>query len=170
MDRTLWLVGMMGSGKTTVAPRVAEILGAEWVDTDDAVEHLAGLRIVDLIAESESTFRDYESDVVFETAGECLVVACGGGVVVRSDNVEQMRASGLVVWLRAELATLIARIGPGDGRPLVGDVPADSLERILGERTPMYGAAAHAIVDTDGRAPEEVAAEVVRAWNASSAE
>jgi shikimate kinase len=170
MERTLWLIGMMGSGKTTVAPLVADHLQTEWVDTDDLVEHLSGRRITDLVAESESVFREHEAEVVAETAGRQLVVACGGGVVVRPDNVERMRASGLVVWLQAAVDTLVARVGDADGRPLVGGDSSDSLERILDERAGLYGAAAHAVVGTDDRDPAEVAMEVVRAWNASSGE
>jgi shikimate kinase len=169
MAGTLWLVGMMGSGKSTVAPLVARELGLEWTDTDDLVADMAGRRLVDLLVESEEAFRDLEASIVRELAGSELVVACGGGVVTRSDTVDVMRRSGHVIWLRARHLTLLERVGDGAGRPLLGDDPAAALEQIGDERAALYGAAAGSIVEVDERDPDEVAAEVVRAWNASSA-
>lgn len=169
MARTLWLIGMMGAGKSTVAPLVADSLDRDWVDGDEAVEHLSGRRISDLFAESEAAFREIEAEVVEEVAGNPLVVACGGGVVTDPELVEVMRATGLVVWLDAPVEVLTARVGDGRARPLLADGAGDALERLSTERAALYGAAAHAIVSSEG-SPEDVAAEVVEAWNASSGE
>jgi shikimate kinase len=170
MEGTLWLIGMMGSGKSSVAPLVAGHLGSEWADTDELVEHLSGRRAGDLVAESEEEFRGHEADAIAAIAGVPVVVACGGGAVLREDNTATMRATGVVVWLRAEVPTLATRVGAGEGRPLLGADPTSALERLLEERAERYGAAAHAVVDTDGRTIEDVAMEVVAAWNASSGE
>lgn len=169
MARTLWLVGMMGSGKSTVAPLVATALDRDWVDVDQAIEHLSGRRIGDLFAESEAAFREVEAEVVEELAGSDTVVACGGGVVTQPGVVEVMRAGGVVVWLRARAETLMTRVGDGAGRPLLAGGPG-ALDRILADREGLYGEAADVVVDTDDSAAEDVAAEVVRAWNATSGE
>lgn len=166
MGRTLWLIGMMGSGKTTVAPLVATVLDRDWVDADEAVEHLSGRRIPDLFAESEAAFREVESEVVEELAGSPLVVACGGGVVTSPDSVEIMRRSGLVVWLDAPVEVLETRVGDVGSRPLLADGSAETLRRLHGEREPLYRAASHAVVAA-GANPDDTAAEVVNAWNAS---
>lgn len=170
MAVTLWLIGMMGSGKSTVAPLVAAALDREWVDTDDAVENIAGRRIADLFAESEAAFRDVEAEVIDELVGSETVVACGGGVVTQPALTEAMVRSGVVVWLRATAETLVGRVGAGTGRPLLGGDPTTAIERLLTERGGLYRAAAGFVVDTDGSTPEEIAAEVVSAWNASSEE
>lgn len=169
MARTLWLIGMMGAGKSTVAPLVAESLDRDWVDADEAVEHLSGRRISDLFAESEAAFRQIEAEVVDEVAGSPLVVACGGGVVTSPDLVEIMRETGFVVWLDVSVEILAARTGDRRSRPLLADDPAAALERLFTQRASSYRAAAHVIVSSEG-APEDVAAEVVKAWNASSGE
>lgn len=170
MARTLWLIGMMGSGKTSVAPHVAAMLGRDWVDTDDAVSRRTGRSVSELLARSESSFRAMEADVIVDLAGSELVVACGGGVVLSATNREVMAGTGYTVWLRADPETLAARVGIGEGRPLLGPDPRADLEWIGTVRTPLYRAAADAAVDVDGRSVEEVTAEVVSAWNASSEE
>jgi shikimate dehydrogenase len=167
MGRTLWLIGMMGSGKSTVAPLVAGVLDRDWEDSDEAVQVTAGRRITDLFAESEAAFRRVEASVIEGLAGSDTVVACGGGVVTQPGLVEAMRDSGLVVWLGGAPETLAERVRSGEGRPLLTGEPAASLGRLLEEREDLYRAAADVIVATDGRSPRQVADEVVRLWNAS---
>ncbi len=81
-----------------------------------------------------------------------------------SNAAEAMRSDGLVVWLRAGLATLSQRVGGGEGRPLLADDPHDSLSRIEAQRRERYQTVAHEVVDTDGRDPEEVARAVLEVW------
>lgn len=168
MVQTIWLIGMMGSGKSTVAPLVAKLLDREWVDADAAVEHISGRRIADLFAESESAFRKVEAEVIQELAGSSTVVACGGGVVTDPTLAEVMRRTGIVIWLDTSLATLEERVGDGASRPLLTGGTHEGLRRLQAERAGLYRAAADAVVATDGCTIDEVAAGVVRAWNASS--
>lgn len=163
----LWLIGMMGAGKTLVGRLVAERLGREFADTDEEVERRMRRSIPEVWeAHGESGFREVEEATVRALAGTGAVVATGGGVVTRPDSVAVMRRSGLVVWLEAAPATLAVRVGRGQGRPLLaGGVSVEErLAALAVERRPAYAAAAHRQIVTDGRSPEEVADEVVAIW------
>jgi shikimate kinase len=164
---TLWLVGMMGAGKSTVGPLVAERLGRPFVDLDEVIAASAGRPIPELFAaEGEGGFRRREAAALAAVAGSEAVVACGGGIVVDPANVERLRETGLVAWLAAPAAVLAARVRDGAGRPLAGEGGREVAER-LAARESAYAAAAHWRVETTGRAPEEVAEEVVRRWSES---
>ena len=163
MGRTLWLIGMMGVGKSSVAPLVAKSLSRGWVDSDHLVEQQTGRPVADLMADSEEAFRLAEATAIRSLAGRDVVVATGGGAVL-SDAAAVMRSAGLVVWLRAGLATLSERVGHGEGRPLLTHEPRDSLSRIEAQRRDRYRAVAHEVVDTDGRDPDEVAQAVFEVW------
>jgi shikimate kinase len=168
VDRHLWLIGMMGSGKSVVGPLVAYRLGIGFVDTDAVVANQAGVAIDELWERSgEATFRRLETAAVADAAvGPAAVVAAGGGAVVEPANVRAMAASGAVVWLRATPETLSRRVGDGSGRPLLaGDVPVDRLRSILAARSAAYGAAADLTIDTDDLAAEDIAQEIEAWWN-----
>lgn len=163
---TIWLIGMMGAGKTTVAPLVAARLGTEWIDTDRLVESRSGRGVADLFSEGEDVFRREEVAVVRSLLDQPVVVACGGGVVMDDDLVAAMRAAGFVVLLSAPPEVLLARTAATE-RPLLNPDPAGALTRILDERRARYEAAAHAVVSSIA-APEVVASEVIAAWTRSS--
>ncbi len=164
---TLWLIGMMGSGKTTVGRLVAGELGVEFIDTDEEVANRMGCSVAELWGDlGESAFRDMEKVAVARVAGLEAVVATGGGAPIDAENRETMASSGTVVWLRASPAAMAERAGAGGGRPLLEDTPdtETALQRLLDERSQAYEAAADLIVETDGHEPGEVAREVVSAW------
>lgn len=170
MRDTLWLVGMMASGKSTVGRLVAGGEGARFLDTDDLVEEEVGRSVPEMWeAAGEEGFRAAEADVVLRLAGaraDPRVVATGGGVVLRGDLVEAMRGSGLVVWLDAAPETLEERVGGGEGRPLLAGGPG-LLSQIDRSRRELYETACHHRVPTDHRTPEEVAEEVRALWTGS---
>jgi shikimate kinase len=165
MTTRLWLIGMMGSGKTTVGIEVAKHLGFDFVDTDVLITSLSGRSIPDLWAEDgEEQFRLLESQMVRSAAERAeVVIATGGGVVISQTNVDVMRSSGPVVWLNASPETMARRVGRVGGRPLLAgeEHPEDVLRRLLDERKQAYRAAADHVVATDGRPMEEVAQEVI---------
>jgi shikimate kinase len=173
--RHLVLVGLMGAGKTSVGERCADRLGRAFLDTDQLIEANARMGVADIFAEhGEQQFRVLERDAVHDACAspEPLVIACGGGAVVDPVNRREVRAHGVVVWLRASPEELGARVGAGagDARPLLsgGAPPAATLARLSAQREPAYEAAAHVQVDTDGRSVDEVADAVVeeyRAWS-----
>jgi shikimate kinase len=148
----LVLIGLMGAGKTSVGAECAQRLGRTFVDTDDLVVSTARMTVEGIFADGgEPRFRQLEHDVVADVSAspEPLVIACGGGTVLDADNRRALRAAGVVVWLRAPAATLLARVGDGATRPLLRDDPAGALARLVRLREPAYEAAAHACVDTD---------------------
>jgi shikimate kinase len=166
---TLWLVGMMGAGKSTVGALVASSLGVPLTDIDRVVEAEAGSSVEQIFdSEGEPAFRRREAKAVAVAAGTIAVVACGGGAVMDGGNTQRMRQTGLVVWLDAPAQVLGERIAGAGGRPLLaGSEVVDRLSAIWAVREPAYAAAAHHRVDTAGRSPEEVAKEVVRLWLSS---
>ena len=157
------LVGPMGAGKTTVAGLLAEAWGVAVRDTDADVEAAEGRSVSDIFVDSgEDRFRDLEAEAVARALAEHDgVLALGGGAVLRPATRELLTATGVpVVFLRVGLSEAVKRVGLGVGRPLLlGNVRA-RVKALLDERTPIYESVATHVVDTDGRTPDEVAAEV----------
>jgi shikimate kinase len=166
---TLWLVGMMGSGKSAVGRAAAERLGEPFVDLDEEITAAAGRPISAVFAdEGEACFRAAEAEAVAAVAGRRAVVAVGGGAVLTERSRRLMRETGTVVWLDAEVGELVARVGGGQGRPLLaGPDTAGTLAALAAERRPAYRAAAHHRVETSGRGLDEVVEEVTVLWSGS---
>jgi len=160
----VYLIGYRGTGKTTVGRELAERLRAVAVDADQWLEAAAGCSIRELFAAGgEQLFRDHESEAVrVLTARDGLVVAWGGGVILRPENRVALR-NGFTVWLRATPATLWKRIAgdpsTGERRPnLTAAGGLEEIEQVLAARTPLYAAAADWEIDTERAAPAEIAA------------
>jgi shikimate kinase len=162
----IFLIGYRGTGKTTVARVLAQQLGWKWLDADSELEAKEGRRISDIFAQGgEAVFRDMEARVLAELCELSRhVVATGGGVVLRETNRERMRQAGYVVWLRADLETIWARLqadeAAGQERPALTIGGRAEVEQLLRIREPLYRACANLIVDTGGQTPEEVAEEI----------
>lgn len=148
--KNLLLIGMPGCGKSTVGAALAERLGRRLVDLDALVVERAGRSIPDIFAaEGEEGFRRREHEVLCDTAKESgLVIAAGGGVVTRPENLDPMRQNSRIIWLRRELNRL-----PVEGRPLS---QANPLEELYRRREPLYRAAADLTVNNDGSVEETV--------------
>jgi len=164
--RNLVLVGFMGTGKTVVGQLLAERLNRRFCDIDQEVERSVGMSVAQLFAcRGEAAFRDMEEQVVERLAGQGdLVVATGGGTLLRPTNRQRLQASGLLVALTARPEVILRRVGgaeAGRSRPLL-DVPdpAGRIADLLREREPLYAVAAFA-VDTSDRSPAEVAEAVL---------
>ena len=169
----LFLIGYRGSGKSSTARAVAALLGARVLDTDALIEEDCGQTIAEVFAaRGEAAFRACESAVLARVIGEWreasvpLVVATGGGIVLDPANVARMRTRGRVVWLRAGVEVLRSRIArdprSGASRPaLRGSSSVDEVDELLCAREPLYRAAAHQVVDTDGLKVPEVARIIV---------
>lgn len=171
-DVNLYLVGFMGTGKTTVGRAAAQRLGFAFVDSDREIERRSGRTIPEIFAgEGEEAFRELERRFVAEWhPASRAVVACGGGLVVQPGMAARLRALGVVVCLHASAETILERTGRQGDRPLL-DVadPAGRIRALLAEREPLYRAAGSTIL-TDGRPLREVVAHVVRVWRRESAE
>jgi shikimate kinase len=149
----IFLVGMMGAGKSTAGRALAERLGRPFVDTDGEIERETGLSIAALFAvRGEPTFRTLERRVIERAAKTGSVVALGGGAIAQPGVADLLRRRGTVVYLRAKPATLATRIGDAADRPLLAGLDADArverLAELLRERMPHYESSAIRI-DTD---------------------
>lgn len=164
----MWLVGMMGSGKTVAGRRAASRLGVGFADTDELVAERAGRPIPELWeSEGEGGFRARERVVLGGLAGFDGIVATGGGAVLDEGN-RTVIGGGTVVWLRAEASVLAERVGrSGAHRPLLpdGTTPSESLTRILDERNGLYRMLADHQIETEGLDVDEVAHRIEALWN-----
>jgi shikimate kinase len=159
------LVGTMGAGKSTVGRLVADALDVDFLDTDHAIEQRAGKSVQDIfVDDGEAAFRVLERETVAQAlSGHGGVLALGGGAVL-DPATRALLAEHPVVFLRVGLTDAVRRVGLGETRPLlnqaVGGIRA-RIKQLLDERTPVYQSVARFTVDTDGRTPQQVAAEVV---------
>jgi shikimate kinase len=158
----LFLIGYRGTGKTTVARLLAQRLGWKWLDADAELEARHGRSIRAIFAdEGEAGFRDKEAAVLADLCTlKGHVIASGGGVVLRPENRERLRAAGKVVWLTGDARTLWARLqqdtSTPERRPNLTQGGLAEIEELLKAREPFYAACAHFTVNTTGRSPEEV--------------
>jgi shikimate kinase len=158
----VWLIGMMGSGKSTVGRLVAETLERPFYDTDAAVEEAAGASIMEIFERfGEENFRDRERSAIAGIVGEPSgIVATGGGAVLDPANVEAMRSTGTVVLLTANPEVLVERLAEDGERPLVLDGIETAIRSIARARNDLYLATADAVVDA-AQPVEAVIGEVV---------
>lgn len=159
------LIGMMASGKSTVGRLLANAMGRPFIDTDALVEERAGMPIPQVFAEQgEAAFRELEAAVVTDVmARDGQVVATGGGVVLRPENREVLRAGGMVFWLDVPATELYDRaVAQGvEGRPLLaGKDPSGRLAALAAARREAYAAAAHVRMDGAGREPGALADQI----------
>ncbi|MDA7972635.1 MAG: shikimate kinase [Gammaproteobacteria bacterium] len=174
MQNHIYLIGLMAAGKSTVGRNLARLLRREFIDIDAAIEEKTGVTVSHIFEiEGEPGFRKREAKLLAEVAGANAdangggaVVATGGGIVLREDNRELMRASGAVVYLRAARELLLERLkrARADARPLLQDDPEGVITRLLAERGPIYAAAADITVDVRAATPlgtaRKIAAEL----------
>ena len=170
MKRHVVLVGLPGSGKTTVGRLVAEQLRAGFVDIDAILERREGRPIAMIFAEKgEAAFRDMErKEMETALANEPAVIAPGGGWAAQPGAIDDAKMRALVVYLRTRPETAAQRAAPEGTRPMLrGEDPAARMRDLQKEREPFYRAA-HAAVDTDRKAPSQVTIEVVRLAQSSA--
>lgn len=162
----VWLVGMRGAGKSTLAPALARDLGVPAFDLDALIELRSGQPIGEIFArKGEAHFRLLEDAELSLLAARELegVVATGGGVVENPRLVETMRDSGRVLWLDVPEEELRRRVAAGGARPsLTGADTTAEIATVLERRRPMYKRAAHAVIEAGQRAPAALATEIAR--------
>lgn len=168
----LYLVGFMGTGKTTVGRAVAARLGFQCIDSDHEIERLQGKSIARIFAEDgEPAFRAMERAFIETGHPETgQVVACGGGLVVQPGMLERLHARGVVICLHASLETILRRTQGNRSRPLI-DVadPFERLRQLYVAREPIYKRAGTVIL-TDGRPMLDIVSNVLRVYRRDAAE
>jgi len=154
-------VGPPGAGKTTVGQAVAALLGVEFADTDHLVEAKAGKPIPEIfIDDGEPEFRRLERESIAESLGSFDgVLALGGGAIMDGGTRDALRGH-TVVFLNVQLSDAVKRVGLGAGRPLLSVNPRATLKYLMDQRRPLYESVATHTVQTDGRTPEDIAAEL----------
>ncbi|MEW6261073.1 MAG: shikimate kinase [Thermodesulfobacteriota bacterium] len=166
----LYLIGFRCSGKSTIARLLSDRIGLAAVDTDSCVVERCGCSITDWVKERGWTaFRTLETDVLQEISRlkTHQVVATGGGIVLYENNIEVMKRSGFVVWLRIRPETAASRMtadpnSPGLRPGLTGEDPIAEIHHLLQERSPLYASAADRVIDCDEMRPEAIAQTILR--------
>jgi shikimate kinase / 3-dehydroquinate synthase len=151
--RALVLVGLMGSGKTAIGRRLAQVLGIDFVDSDAEVERAADMPIPEIFARyGEPYFRDGERRVLARLlTGGPRVISTGGGAFMSEETRDRIKENGISIWLKADLDVLWRRVRKRNHRPLLqNDDPEGVLKRLMDERYPVYAEADLAIVSQDG--------------------
>lgn len=162
----LFLVGMMGAGKTTLGKALAQRLGRHFVDTDKILVERTGVPVAMIFEiEGEAGFRRRESSILAEISDlDDQVVATGGGAVIAAENRDAMRRSGTVIYLRARPEHLWNRVKHDNTRPLLATAdPEGTLAALVKARDPLYREAAHLIVDTGTQSASTIMQRVMTA-------
>lgn len=153
----------MGVGKTTIGRQLARSLHREFIDCDREIEHRTGVRIALIFEiEGEAGFRERESQMLDQlTRRQHIVLATGGGAVIRPENRRMLSERGVVVYLRAPLALLVERTARDRQRPLLQNTdPRSKLAALLAEREPLYREIADLIVNTGHRTVRHIVNEI----------
>jgi shikimate kinase len=169
-ERNLVLIGYRATGKTAVGALLAQRLARPFLDLDQVLEEETGRSIADLVAEKGwAEFRRREKELVSRFArARGRVLATGGGAVLDPENAKILRENGVVVWLRADPATIQERLSRDERevsqRPsLTGRSTLEEVAEVLQSRQPRYAAAAHIIIDTDQHSLVQVVEKVLAA-------
>ena len=162
--KKIFLIGPMGAGKSAVGRQLARSLHLTFVDSDDEVESRTGVDIPFIFEkEGEEGFRKREAAAIDDlTRKDGVVLATGGGAVLRPENRNHLGGRGFVVYLYTTVDQQVARTGKGRDRPLLeGGDPRQILEGLLEVRDPLYREIADLVVNTDGRRVKAVADEII---------
>ena len=170
-ERHIALIGLSGTGKSTLAPKLAERLGMAAVDIDGQIVDRCGASIAEIFRDrGEVGFRDLESTLLAEALdGPVAVVATGGGIVLRDENRRRLGDEAQVVWLCATPEQLADRLAiGGEERPLLGEGALLALRRLATERDALYRGLADVEVDTDGVPPADLVERIISALATAS--
>lgn len=160
--KNIILTGFMGTGKTAVGRELSRLLNMRLVDVDFEIEESREMKITDIFKNfGEPFFRDIETEMIRKLARvENTVISTGGGAVLREENMEALRETGVVFCLYADPETIIARTRSSNDRPLLAvEDPLAKIKELLLTRMPFYEKAG-IMIDTNGKTPLEVAEEI----------
>ncbi len=164
IDFNIFLIGFMGTGKSTVAQALQEELQFPLVEMDERIVKEQGMAITEIFERyGEEYFRDIESQLVLSLGmEESAVISCGGGVVLRPQNVSNMKKSGRIVLLTAAPETIYERVKNSNDRPVLnGHMNVEYIAGLMEQRRALYEEAADVTVATDGRTREDICQEIL---------
>ncbi|MDO5131800.1 MAG: shikimate kinase [Eubacteriales bacterium] len=163
-DENIFLIGFMGTGKTTVSEYLKTLLGMDVVEMDEAIARQEGLGIPDIFAiRGEDYFRNAETCLLKQMQNrKGFVVSCGGGVPMRDENVREMKKSGRIILLTAAPETIFERVRDSHDRPLLeNNKTPEYIETLMEKRRPKYEAAADLIIHTDHKSIPDICDEII---------
>ena len=173
-DKNLFLIGMMGSWKSTVGRKLASTLDMEFIDTDDAIEEMTEMKVTDIFREfGEKRFREMEKAFFIEKAKQPgQIFSTGGGIVLGEENRKVLQNNGICFLLYASPKTLTDRIHNTTKRPLLTDSDnlEDRLQTIWNDRSKFYKDSSHHIIKTDELKPTQVLDEILKILKVSVAD
>ena len=162
-NKNIFLIGFMGCGKSTMARLLSEQTGAKLIEMDETIEAEAGLSINEIFEMyGETHFRDLESQLIRRIAEEGgAVVSCGGGAILRPENVACMKENGTVVYFSATPETIYKRVRNSTNRPLLnGNMNVEYISMLMEKRLPRYMEAADITIVVDGKEKQEILDEL----------
>ena len=164
IDFNIFLIGFMGAGKSTIARNLQKELGMELVEMDERIVKEQGMSINDIFkTKGEDGFRDIESQLVIDLGKQDkAIVSCGGGVVIRPENVKNMKKSGKIIYLTAKPETILDRVKDSTQRPLLnGHMNVEYINELMSMRKDFYEEAADYKVATDGKNVSQICQEII---------
>lgn len=163
MKKHIYLIGFMGTGKSTVSRELHKVLGWNEIDMDHLIEQEQKMKITEIFSQyGESHFRALETECLRQLS-ECssAIVSCGGGAVLRKENVDIMKESGVIVLLTATPETVFHRVKHSTNRPILnGNMNVEYIEQLMEKRRTAYEMASQIVVSTDDKSPSEIAREI----------
>lgn len=166
--KQIYLTGFMGSGKSITARYLRDLYGLKCLEMDREIELAEQMKISEIFRiKGEAYFREAETNLLKKLSKEeNVVVSCGGGTVMRPENVELMKKNGQIVLLTAAPQTIFERVKNNHDRPLLeGNMNVEYIGQLMEARRPSYEAAADVVVKTDGKNVKEICEEIMNEWN-----
>lgn len=164
IECNVFLIGFMGVGKSTIARFLQKELGFPLVEMDERIVQEQGMSINEIFEKyGEEHFRDIESQLVVDLGNQSAsIVSCGGGVVLRPENVQNMKQSGKIVFLKATPQTIYERVKNSTDRPILnGHMNIEYISELMEKRRKRYEEAADITILTDGKTRDEVCREII---------
>lgn len=158
IEKNVFLIGFMGCGKSTMARLLAAETGKELVEMDETIEAEQGMKITEIFEKyGEAYFRDLETQLIRSIADKGgVIVSCGGGAVLREENVKAMRENGKILYLAATPETIYERVHDKTTRPLLnGNMNVEYITELMEKRLPIYEQVADIIIHVDGKEKAE---------------
>ena len=162
-NKNIFLIGFMGCGKSTMARLLSKRTGAKLIEMDETIEAEAGMSINEIFETyGETYFRDLESNLIARISAEGgAVVSCGGGAILRPENVACMKQNGIVVYFSATPETIYRRVRNSTNRPLLnGNMNVEYISSLMKTRLPRYHGAADVTIHVDGKEKSEILEEL----------